>query len=267
MKTCKTVVMLFAVAVLVLNGVAQAQLIDQDFDNTVTFVPGSTLNTTGVGNSSTSVGLWTSSNTTPGSSVDNTVYNSAGQSLKTGRSAGYDTGRFIGSWEGQGGISSGVLEFTFSAKKSSTAHTSEIVMGTTGAGAIVPLEGYHGPFAVGFTLSSDDNLYINVDEVSTQVATGVGTGWHDYKIVLDIDNVRYDAYYDDMVTAVYTGAHFNRDFLEISGDVVHVNAVSCLAPYTDGTYAYVDDITVIPEPATMMLIGLGGLLGLRRRRK
>lgn len=34
---------------------------------------------------------------------------------------------------------------------------------------------------------------------------------------------------------------------------------------TDGTGVYLDNVTLVPEPATMVLLGLGSLLGLRRR--
>lgn len=35
----------------------------------------------------------------------------------------------------------------------------------------------------------------------------------------------------------------------------------------DGTGVYLDAITLVPEPATMMLLGLGGLVGLCRRKR
>lgn len=35
----------------------------------------------------------------------------------------------------------------------------------------------------------------------------------------------------------------------------------------DGTAVHLDNVTLVPEPATMLLLGLGGLLGLSRRKR
>jgi len=248
-KTYKTVVRLFAVAVLVLNSIAQAAvLIDQDFDDTSTFVAGTNLDTTGVGNASTSVGLWQSSNTTPGAEVSTAEYTSAGQSLRSGRiSLAYDTGRFVATWDPP--LTGGQFEVSASMKRSDasgvqyTASDAELIVGTAHANAIVNMYGYIGDYTIGLRASWDNKLYVRDNFVETDTGFTTDDGWHDYKFVIDLDALTYDVYMDE-TTLVYDDAVINTGFLRLSGlPDLYVNCFTSGAQYTTGKY-YVDDVFV-----------------------
>ncbi len=87
--------------------------------------------------------------------------------------------------------------------------------------------------------------------------------WYDVKLMLDLDAKAFDIFIDDGAL-VFEGALPNQPSL--------VNGVQRLALFNDnGTgysgSAWFDNISVSPEPTTMSLLALGGLVVLRRRRQ
>ena len=289
MKTCRTVVMLGVIAALALSGAAYANVIDQSFDGPE-FVAGTRLDGTGVGDSSTSAGKWISG-AAPGAEVEDVQSYSPGQSLESHRVAGgYDTGRFVGYVDTGNGVGAGTVVASFRAQRGSAGWTNPgteyygagatFIVGTVGG--IVSLDTAIGDYAIGLKIHSDNNLYVrdgNVNVLAVELLDppgGIGgpiCDWHAYKMVIDLDNSTYDVYLSMDATEagyslIYTGATFNPVFLRNAALVTEINAVATDSHYytTDRGPVWFDDIVVTPEPTTMLLIGMGGLLGWRRRK-
>jgi hypothetical protein len=112
--------------------------------------------------------------------------------------------------------------------------------------------------AIGIRWQSDDHpwkLHIEVVDGSSNKST------YDATVNAAGNNVwnLYSAPHASFVPATFSGA----DFTDITN--VKVQFSSAFAEAGGGDYAF--DFLTIPEPATLSLLALGGLLALRRRRR
>ena len=247
MKSCKTNLVLLVIAVVMLNGVAQAQIIlSQNFDNTGTFAPETRLGDTAIGDSTTSVGKWKASGQPGlgGSLITAAQSYSSSQSLQVARVAGYETGQFIG-FVDEGAIR-GTVEVSFRAKRAE-AGWSEPVQEYEGSAAWLLVGDsavldtqFPGEF-IGLRIWNDNNVYVIdggnavlvkiLDQIDTPGWQTPGN-WHAYKLVIDATNQVYDVYYsadgtDAGYTQVYNDAHYDLAAIGYN----QINCVRAESPY------------------------------------
>ena len=85
--------------------------------------------------------------------------------------------------------------------------------------------------------------------------------WHHARVLGNTDTDVYDLYLDNMSTSYATGLPFASDVSDL--DYLYVAGAGSGLPVRTMRF---DDISVVPEPATLGLLLLGGLALLRRRR-
>lgn len=109
-----------------------------------------------------------------------------------------------------------------------------------------------------FTLGSENTTNARLSHFSNGGGQELGT-FHNqpvmfedtwYNISLVLDGSRLSAYVDGVLVVTEDSLPYDHGYIGITSD--------------DPT-AYFDDIVVIPEPATLMLLSIGGLAMLRRR--
>ena len=90
--------------------------------------------------------------------------------------------------------------------------------------------------------------------------------WVDIKVVCDYDTATFDLYWETTDNTMgYVGQKIGfKD--TYSGDVVNYRLDAPKMNTTDGQGLEVDHIRITPEPTTIMLLGLGGLALIRRKR-
>ena len=86
--------------------------------------------------------------------------------------------------------------------------------------------------------------------------------WVDVTMVLDLDNDW------GSTTIDWSGGTWATGQVSLDAGLADIVDSLKMVQYGAGTGSglYIDDIVLTPEPATMILLGLGGLLGLRRRK-
>ncbi|MCD4831393.1 MAG: PEP-CTERM sorting domain-containing protein [Anaerohalosphaeraceae bacterium] len=89
--------------------------------------------------------------------------------------------------------------------------------------------------------------------------------WYEFELVLKYGDKKFDFKAREAgVGAAWTGVT-DKAFYESASS--SFDLISCITDKGAESCGYWDDITVVPEPATMLLLGLGGgLLTLKRRR-
>lgn len=111
------------------------------------------------------------------------------------------------------------------------------------------------------TFYSDGEIYVNDDAISTGHSWTAGDGnWKSLKIVMDFDNELTDVYYNSTQIADDVA------FLATGGFERYL--VWSLEPFWYGSEMYLDDlnITAVPEPTCLVLLGLGSACLVRRRK-
>lgn len=97
---------------------------------------------------------------------------------------------------------------------------------------------------------------------SVTAITGGITTRTTLRAVIDVELGATDYYYDKHDGAGMTYLTSKSGYTASSIDVIHIQSYG---RGWDDTWAFFDNLN-IPEPTTVLLLGLGGLLGLRRRR-
>ena len=97
--------------------------------------------------------------------------------------------------------------------------------------------------------------------VWTETPSDTAAGqWYHFKLVVDTTADTFDLYLDDSL--LWTGAPFRNGVDAEDLDAVKFIGYGC----TDSSdYVAVDNISIVPEPATMALLSLGALVMRRRR--
>lgn len=99
----------------------------------------------------------------------------------------------------------------------------------------------------------NDGSYITIDSAIADVDE-----WHTYVFDMDWANNQYDIYVDGALLIADAGMR--------QTDQTKTGSFRMLGTDYSSGYAMVDNITVVPEPATMLLLGLGSLAALRKRK-
>jgi hypothetical protein len=217
-------------------------LIDQKFDDTGVFVAGSQLNLSGVGNSSTTAGLWRQGLAAPGGTITGVQAFSANQSIKTVRSS-FGPGQVLGYVDDGSGATSGyaVTSFRFQRETSTSAASFRL--------------GYSADIAafaninLGIEINGDGSVNVVDNANPVQILTGVTSGsWHAFKLLIDIDSKEYDVYY----SADATDSAFHLIYSSAIVPMIYSNggSVNCMwfGPNFDGGTVYFDNAYLAAAP-------------------
>ena len=91
-----------------------------------------------------------------------------------------------------------------------------------------------------------------------------GTGYHPYGNALFYQNAgQISLYRDESTLNVISDSGNNIDF---RADQVSLAAGDQIIVSSDWYYGFIDYVEFVPEPATMMMLGLGGIALIRRKR-
>jgi len=247
-------------------------LIDQNFDDAGVFVAGSQLVSPGVGDASTTAGLWRNGIGTPGGTVQTSQFYSGAQSISSIRTT-FGVGQVLGYVDNSRGATSGVAEASFRFRRGTDGTDN-----TTGASFRL---GYHADIAVfdnieacGVDINKDGTANVVNDGNPVPILSGIDTSsWHAFKLIVDIGAKTYDVFYsadgtDAGFTQVYDGAIIDNNTLFSPG-----GSLNCMwwGPHGNGGTVFFDDAFLsaqIPEPTSAVLVAAAGMgLLVRSRRK
>jgi hypothetical protein len=228
MRNLRVVVVLLAIVGV--SSVASASLFVEDFDS---YAAGSALH---------GQGGWKGWDSSPGAGapVSTAQANSVPNSVETIGSADL------------------VHEFDFTGGILELSAMQYIPDGSHGQSYFLLLNQYNdgGPY--------DWSVQLNCDMDAGQIVSDFGGGyavpvkwgeWVQLKFVIDLDANTVDEYYDGTLLSAH------------AWDDTGNGTLQCIDLYGNGASSiYYDDITVVPEPATLSLLCLGGLALIRKRR-
>ena len=133
-----------------------------------------------------------------------------------------------------------------------------IPSGTTGTTYFLLLNTYNdgGPYDWSVQLACNLDTGVITSDLGGAATANISYGqWVELKFAIDLDNNTVDEYYNGALLSTHQW-----------DDNVH-GTLGCIDLYGNGASSvYYDDITVVPEPATLSLLCLGGLALIRRRR-
>lgn len=222
-------------------------LIEQNFDNTTTFVAGTTFTAAGVGNAGTTAGLWRSGLQPLGGTVRSNLSFSPGQSISTER-VNFGEGQVLGYVNG--GALTGDVEISFKFNRPDFA-----AGGSFRTGYNEDLVVFDNIEAIGIDIQADNRAYVSDAGAAVQILDTVPLNeWQAFKFLIDLDAKTYDTYYSADATEasmqlVYAGAVFEQ-LAEAEGGTL--NSVM-FVPIPASTPLHWDDVlvsaeSVAPEP-------------------
>lgn len=211
-------------------------LIDQDFDDAGVFVANSTLNLSGVGNSSNTAGLWRQGLSGPGGVVQAGKSYSPGQSISTVRTA-FGEGQVLGFVDNARGITSDLIETSFRFSRSTATSGSSFRLGYK-----EDLASFNNIEACGVDINIDGTINVVDGHQPIQILAGVDGGtWHAIKMLVDPTTRTYDVYYsadasDASFELLYSDAVIPTLFSE-------GGSINCMGwfPQGSGGTVYFDD--------------------------
>jgi len=226
-------------AVLGFSGAAHAVvLIDQGFDNTTTFVAGTTFTAAGVGNAGTTAGLWRSGLQPLGGTVRSNLSFSPTQSISTER-VNFGEGQVLGYVNS--GAATGDVEISFKFNRPDFA-----AGGSFRTGFNEDLVGFDNIEAIGIDIQADNRAYVSDAGAAVQILDTVPLNvWQAFKFQIDLDAKTYDTYYSADATEasmqlVYAGAVFDTIAVAVGGTLNSVMFV----PIPASTPLHWDDVLV-----------------------
>ncbi|MCD4831975.1 MAG: PEP-CTERM sorting domain-containing protein [Anaerohalosphaeraceae bacterium] len=97
----------------------------------------------------------------------------------------------------------------------------------------------------------------------TTIMAAVADTWYEFEMTLDYSTKKFDIKAREAGSTDDWSTALNQDFYD--ADSASLDRVYGYGR-SDSIYGYFDDIKIVPEPATMVLLSLGSLLVLKRRR-
>ncbi len=184
-----------------------------------------------------------------------------------GTSGGYHTDRNMDPWSGDFR-----LDFCLRLSDNADGKRDQTQIQFKNASGLRPLNVKIGSDAYAMFLVNDEPMIVQSGDTLHPNMVPLGTAaenWVHIAIVCDWDTATFDLYWeqtDGSMKLVNTVVGWKDD--TFSGDVTEMEIYSpkTYAPGNEDVGMDIDAISLVPEPLTMVLLGLGGLALLRRRR-
>jgi hypothetical protein len=221
-----------------------AVIMDQDFDDTGTFSPGITGN---VGDAANTGGRWGVYDLT-NIRISNTVALSGSQSTIVTRG-----GAAIGRTDAV--VTTDVYEVSYAINRESSDSEFMLQVGNNLS--------VSGALDLATFTRANGQIYIWAGGWSATTASAPVGEWTGVRMLVDELAMSYDLF-----VTPQGGSEAFVQTVSMAGAPTNVNAVRMNPQGVSGTVTYFDDVLIneVPEPATLGLMSLGGLLLLRRGR-
>lgn len=257
-----------------LTASAATVLIDQNFDDTSMFPLNSTISQGGVGDAGTSAGLWTASADDYQPQIVADPANASNHVVAVKRHA-YGLTSLFG--HSDDAITSGVFSYQYSIYLPD-ANEASMAVNINNQTAVE--NGSPLPIGQQFRAYSDNDVIVSStpDEalVSGHEVWGYGLGangaipvatWNTIRAVVDMDQGTWSMY---LTSGANPEVTVFTDRALRTGDLSNVSAIGFYPQYPNTDHVvYLDNISLarVPEPASLGLLGLGGLAMLIRRKR
>ena len=98
----------------------------------------------------------------------------------------------------------------------------------------------------------------------TKIMDAVADTWYEFELTLNYSTKKFDVKVREAGSSDDWSTALDQDFYSASS-----SSLDRVYGYgrSDSAYGYYDDIKIVPEPATIALLGLGGLFAMYRRRR